>query len=107
MTRSRRRYPPRHRSSRLGFRISGYFYRCPLPRILSLAYLLVHQPRWIYEDRKSPRKTSKDVNLRVARATQGEREREALLFKRRVYYDSSIPLDGHLPSSLYSPPSGI
>lgn len=52
-------------------------------------YLLVHQPRWIYEDRKSllerTRKTSKDVNLRVARG----RERESLLFKRRVYYDSS------------------
>lgn len=42
-------------------------------------YLLVHQPRWIYEDRKSPlertRKTSKDVNLRVARG----RERESFV----------------------------
>lgn len=68
-------------------------------------YLLVHQPRWIYEDRKSPlertRKTSKDVNLRVARGR--ERERVFCLSEEFI----TIPLamgSGHLPLSLLSTP---
>lgn len=107
MTRSRRRYPPRHRSSP---RLSDIriFLSMPapshtLPRISPCSSTTL--------DLRRSQISAQNVERRKftsgARDTGRERERETLLFKRRVYYDSSIPLDGHLPPSLYSPPSGI
>lgn len=94
MTRSRRRYPPRHRSSPRRIQISGYFYRCA-PRVSPCSSTTLDLRR----SQISARTCAQNVERRKCTSRVRDRERERL-FCSRVYYDSSIALamgSGYLP----------
>lgn len=100
MTRSRRRYPPRHRSSPRRIQISGYFYRCA-PRVSPCSSTTLDLRR----SQISARTCAQNVERRKFTSRARDRERGSFVQAKSLLRFLDCSRDGKRisASSLHSP----